>query len=355
MRTSPIGHLDIALGDGALEPERVRVVHTPGAPVGALLTGRPRDAAVTLVPAMLNLCAAAHRRAAIAAVGLRDEAGRASAISTEIPRDHALAILRDWPAALGLPADGDGMREIGGMSGARDPAAARAALRRRLFGSMERLEDRSPRELARWLTDGETATARLLAEARTLLAPLDGLPPSPAPGLDDAHRIATDRAAAPIREASWLHRVVDTPMIECMEEREGRGPFTRLLARLLDLSRYLDAPEDADTGGSDTATTCPKEWGVGWGVGRANASRGPLTHLARLEGDVIADYHVVTPTDWNAAPGGPLERALRAAAAHFGRKGGDPAQLVTVARLIIVGVDPCVPTTLTVAGRAATG
>lgn len=347
MRTSPIGHLDVAL---AREPERVHVVHTPGAPVGALLAGRPPAYAVTIVPAMLNLCAAAHRRAALAAVGLEGEAtALPAAPSTENPRDHALAILRDWPAILGWAADGDGMREIGGMTGAKDPDGARVALRRRLFGSIERLDERNPRELARWLSDGETATARLLAEARALLAPLNGLPPSPAPGLEDTLRLATDRDHAPTREASWLHRVVDTPLIEALEEREGRGPFTRLLARLLDLGRYLNAPDTAAANGLAPVTI------QGWGVGRADASRGPLTHLARIEGDVIADYHVVTPTDWNAAPDGPLERALRAAAVHFRREGGDSTHLVTTARLILASVDPCVPITLTVDGAPAIG
>ena len=65
-----------------------------------------------------------------------------------------------------------------------------------------------------------------------------------------------------------------------------------------------------------------------------------LVHSARLDGDIITGYRIMTPTDWNLAEGGLLHCMLKNLPADN--------RLEPAARLALACIDPCVPTTLTV-------
>ena len=74
----------------------------------------------------------------------------------------------------------------------------------------------------------------------------------------------------------------------------------------------------------------------GAGFGAVECARGRLYHAARLDWDGrIASYGVLTPTDWNFAPAGPLVAQL------VGSRVGPPERArLAVSRLIAL-VDPC--------------
>ena len=74
------------------------------------------------------------------------------------------------------------------------------------------------------------------------------------------------------------------------------------------------------------------------GVGLAEAARGLLAHRARIAAGVVADYRVLSPTDWNLAPGGVLARALAELPAS--------SETRRLARLVVSCINPCVPTTI---------
>lgn len=103
---------------------------------------------------------------------------------------------------------------------------------------------------------------------------------------------------------------------------EGPTLFARLIARLADcLLALAGAPEP--------------ELPAPAGVGLAYAARGLLAHGARLQAGRVAAYRVVSPSAWNLAPGGLLERALATLPA-----GAEGARL---APLLVSAVNPCVP------------
>lgn len=321
------GRLDIDLTVGAAGVS-ARLVRVPGPALGRLLAGKPRAAALTLVPAVLNLCAGAHRQAAAAAVGL--PAGDADAACRDIVRDHTIAALRDWPACFGCGPDGDGLRLLAAAAsgadrdGDRDRTAA-AALRRHLCGGDADPARFEPADLARWLARGETATVRLLAEVRRRFRPEWGRAALPAPTLDEALALAAG-VPVPAREATCADRVRGEPLLGAVEAVEGRSLFARLLARLLDLVRCLGAA-------APPAGDVPPA-----GVGVAEASRGRLHHVARLDGERIAAYRVITPSDWNLADGGLLHRMMATLPADD--------RLEPAARLAVACADPCVPVAL---------
>ncbi len=321
--TSPVGRLtvDLAVHAGVV---LTRIRHKPGLAIASRLVGRPRAQAVAIVPAVLNLCATAHRQAAAAAVGL--ETGDGNRSRHETIRDHGLTILRDWPACLGVPAEPGALGELtvlgAGPGPADDQDGAMTALRRRLCGERADPTRFEMPDLRRWLSAGETPTARFLAAVRHRFDPVWGRVALPAPTLADI----TD-AALPAREATCTDRVRGMPLLAEIETAEGRSLFARLLGRLLDLLRELD-------GRNGTTIRPPTGFGI------AEASRGRLVHTARLDGDTITAYRIVTPTDWNLTDDGLLYRMLTSLPPD--------ERLESAARLALACVDPCVPTTLRV-------
>ncbi len=317
--TGAVGRLlvELTVRAGAVVP---RIRHTPGLSVAPLLIGRPKQQAAVMVPAILNLCAAAHRQAATAAVGLGLGDGTAS--RWETIRDHGLAILRDWPACLGGAAGHGSLGALAAIGAGGDRDDAVTALRRQLVGDHKDATRFGRNELGRWLTEGATPTARLLAEIRRRFDPALGRVALPAPVLADL-----TASIPPAREVTCADRVRGEPLLVELEAVEGRSLFVRLLGRLFDLLRCLDGRE------ADLPTSPP-------GIGVAEASRGRLIHMARLDGDRIAAYRIVTPTDWNLADDGLLLRMLTSLPPD--------ERLESAARLALACVDPCVPTKLQV-------
>lgn len=335
--------LDVSLDPTAGEGRwRWRFARADGPDPAQVLVGRTRDEAMRLAPRIFNLCGAAHGLAAARALGLPLEAGQAE-LCRETVRDHALAILVDWPQAMGEVPE----RIL--LAGLVAPGADAAAGRRLLLGTDCDLATFTPGELDALLDDAPSATLRRLAyirrevdlaEGRASLpeltaedigcrlaadlggaSPLDAMP-DPARGAD-----AGDAAA---RETGALGRVATSPLMRALLAADGPSLFVRLLARLLDLLMILDSRMPADGEGMQP------------GVGLAPAARGLLGHGARVEDGRVVAYRVLSPSAWNLAPGGLLERAF--AALSIGPRTG------MLARLLICAINPCVPVALRIAG-----
>ena len=341
-----------------------RFARAAGPDPARLLVGRTPQEAARLVPLVFNLCGAAHGRAAAAALGLAvDPALSAHRLAQETARDHARAILLDWPLALGFPPDRDSLGLLARPDGAE-------ALIRALAGEAGDLAALSLADLAAWLAAGETGTARLLAHLRREVDAQEGrvalplltagalaaaLRPSPSAGVRDSGRTngepphehalapavpaASDRAGADsapadaslLYETGALGRTASRPLLAALLAIEGRSLFARLLARLID---GLDALRGTVP---DTPAAPP-------GIGLAEAARGLLGHGARVAEDRVAAYTVLSPSAWNLAPGGLLERAFAALTPG--------PQARRLAPLLISAINPCVPVTLTLGESA---
>ena len=282
------------------------------------LRGRPAEDAVRLVPLLFALCGKAQGRAAAlalaAARGTECGARIDAAIQAEALREHLWRWLLDLPPLLGdVPLREEFIAAAGWIvEGRRDQLAALLA---------------GPRveTLCRALLALDDVTQQQVR----LLPPLDAQSSLRAwPSLD----------AGFCQRPHWQGAAAETGAIA---RRQGLAGATSLafaarwLARLEELRDWAAGSEKVGAGG--TASAASAESGAA-GSGRAlvETARGLLMHEIVLDGDRIADYFIVAPTEWNFHAQGPLAGWL------IGRDAGDRAALEKFAACAVATLDPCV-------------
>ncbi|MQT15357.1 nickel-dependent hydrogenase large subunit [Segnochrobactrum spirostomi] len=318
--------LDITF-DPSDRAEPWRFAPVAGPDPARCVIGRTPEEAERLLPRVFNLCGGAHGAAAAAALG-RDAgpdavAARLAVARQERIRDHALAVLHDWPTLFGLEPDRAALGRIGGG------AADRRALAQHLASGDPDLAAASAADLDAWIDEGASPAARVLARLRQAAEPLIGRAELPSPTRTDFAAALHDGAPPMPRETTILDGWREAPLVAALLAREGASLVTRFVARLLDLlAGLIDAPDPAPVPAASP------------GLGRAWAARGLLAHQARVENGVVTAYHVLSPSAWNLAPGGLLTRVLTALPI-----GPNTPML---ARIAIASVNPCVPVRLRV-------
>ncbi|MFZ2103722.1 MAG: nickel-dependent hydrogenase large subunit [Oricola sp.] len=363
------GRVDIALpaDKGGL----VAVRYFPPVNVSPLLAGKRPEEVTPVISAIYGICANAQAHAAAlaleAALGKRacreTMTARALVTATETLRENLLRIALDWPRLLGKDPQG---------------ASVRAAMnfvprmRTALFG------DADPFALdAKAEPDFETAAA-IIAEAEALLAetvfgePLDlWLKRRGHLGLLDwsvsAARPAADLIAH-LAEKGWIGTAGlgrDTAFFDAetlarlplMKDLAGHVPETtlyarrakagpvaslsssglgaRFAARLAELA-LLPVEMRQLLDGDGVARTVSRASQLA-GVGVVDAARGLLVHSVRIEDGRVAEYRIVSPTDWNFDANGVAARCLASLDGY-----GDAEEKVMLAHLVVNAIDPCV-------------
>jgi hypothetical protein len=282
--------------------------------VAQALRGRPADEAVRLVPLLFALCGKAQGRAAelaLAAARGRDCAAYIdAAIQAEVMREHLWRWLLDLPPLLG-----EAPLQAEFRSGAACIATGRRA---ELAGLLDApcFANLSRRLLAS--ADAGDAASRLL------------------PRLDAQASLALwpQFDAGFCREPHWQGRAAETG---ALARRQGGAAgetsiAARWLARLEELRDWAAGREKVGAGGTASAVQAAP----GRGRALAETSRGLLMHEIALDGDCIAEYFIVAPTEWNFHPQGPLAASLT------GRDAGDREALQSFAARVVAALDPCV-------------
>ena len=279
------------------------------------LRGRAADDAVRLVPLLFALCGHAQGRAAAlalaAARGGECPARLDAAVQQEVLREHLWRWLLDLPPVLGEAA----MREEFVMAARWVTGGQREELGALLSGP--RMD-----ELRRHLADIEDATdyvPRLLpsldARASLVLWP----------------RLDAEFCLTP----HWQGGAAETGAFARRQGRVGKmaAAFAaRWLARLEELQDWASGDEKVGAGG--TASAASTETGRGRAL--VETARGVLMHEIVLDGDRIADYFIVAPTEWNFHPNGPLPAWL------IGRDAKDRDAVQAFAARAVAALDPCV-------------
>jgi hypothetical protein len=280
--------------------------------VTSVLRGRPADEAVALVPLLFALCGKAQGRAAELALAAARGAGSAPrldpGIAAEAMREHLWRWLLDLPLLLG-----------------------EAALKAEFAEAMG------------WVAEGRRdPLARLLDDPRLgrLAAQLDGLAVTGSngvallPGFDAAASLGFwPRLDAEFcRRPLWQGAAAETGALARRGGDAGAVMALRWRARLAELRDW--ATDASKVGAGGTASSVQ----VAPGVGRAlvETARGLLMHEIALDGDNIASYFIVAPTEWNFHPHGPLAGWLA------GRDATDRAALAAHSALAVATLDPCV-------------
>ena len=351
-----------------------------------MFQGKAPDQALAAIPLLYSICAKAQCSAAAQAyeqaAGHEVAAGSGPAremiVLAETAREHVLRIALDWPGLLGAPGAGLDAKAVMGLPdqmaavlfeqgaafapGARpaiDKGAARRLidafenfLARELFGqpAADWLERTQVDSVNMWAEAGETLPARLIGAvmargwARAGDAPVDARGERSADDFEGRGlaggqiRVPSAWEAAP-GETSCLTRQYDQALIRNLCETYGNGLLTRLTARLLELARLpgewrallAKAEEPGGAAVQAAGANVP-----GCGAGAVEAARGRLIHLMTLDRGVVADYHILAPTEWNFHPRGPAAKCLACL------PGADAAELKALAGLVITAIDPCV-------------
>ncbi|AFL75546.1 nickel-dependent hydrogenase large subunit [Thiocystis violascens] len=389
--SDPAGTLNIQL-ERTSRGLACRIASTRPVTAADRFAGRAPAATAALLPLLYSICAKAQAFACVAS--LEGASGRLPApavvarrqrmVSIETIREHLWRILLDWPRLLGETPDRATMAKI--LSLVKElfrlsdsdgdlfrPGASSAALDRRgdarvladlddllarqVFGAPPNRwldEVRDGGSFDRWLGRVDTCAARLLrglldADEATLgQADVAGLPE-----LRDADLIAlidapegADFLARPTwdgvaRETSPFTRRAGCGLIRDLIDRHGRGLLSRLAAQLLEVALLLAEVRRERADEMPTPFLPPAPMMAGTGIGRADAARGLLVHLARVEREQVTKYRILAPTEWNFHPQGILAHSLAALP--------DAADdvLRRQAELLIMATDPCVAFDLT--------
>lgn len=304
--------LPLAVADGRIVSVDVASERPALAPA---LRGRPADAAVRLVPLLFALCGRAQGRAAeLALAAARGEQCAShidAAIEAEVMREHLWRWLLDLPPLLGMVSLREEFVAAAGWvaSGQRNQLAA--------------------------LLDGpqiETLSQRLGDADDVSAAVSHCLPP-----LDAQASLASwpQFDAGFCRLPHWQGAAAETGALARQQGRataKGKAFAVRWLARLAELRDWAGDGTGVGAGGTASAVQ------VAPGRGRAlvETARGLLMHEILVDGDCIADYFIVAPTEWNFHPQGPLAGWLT------GRDAADRTALEGFAARAVAALDPCV-------------
>ena len=129
-------------------------------------------------------------------------------------------------------------------------------------------------------------------------------------------------------ETGPLSRLSGLPLIWSLN---SRPLLQRWTARLVELVHHASGEADLLCGRISAVAVA-----AGRGRAAVETARGTLLHEAALENELVTDYVVVAPTEWNFHPNGALRRWL------LGMPSDSDEQTRTLAMHAVEALDPCV-------------
>ncbi len=306
---------------GAVEIDNER------AQVTGVLRGKLADEAIRAVPLLFSVCGHAQGRAA--ELALRAARGEDTKpitdanVRSELVREHLWRLMLDLPPLVGLTA----VSEL-------FVAAQRALARNDKTALLDMLNNPF------WLALQERTQSLPTAEVDGI----DSLPVmSASQSLEHWPRLTRTLAQQPNFKGK--------PALTGAYARAQAGPHGTLRAaalweaRLAEVRKWATGDCGVDAGGTASAVA------VAAGIGRSlvDTARGLLMHEVTLDGDRIADYVIVAPTEWNFHPRGILTSLLTQASI------AEPVDLRNQITQWVTALDPCVRWELSLSSDALPG
>ncbi|WP_407279251.1 nickel-dependent hydrogenase large subunit [Aromatoleum evansii] len=345
-----------------------RIVHVevdnPRPQAARVLVGRTVEEALKLVPTLFSLCSHAQRIAATAACvaagatqTARPEAwAEERELATEMTQEHLWRLMLDWPTLFGHAPRRDRFAELHRRLARLVDARAAYELGGDILDlvAVELLQGffmatRGPsslREFVERARRGGTIGAALgdliemgsstpKEEAVPLLPMLSaGAWANELGGVPSADFCATPTLFGKAHETGVLSRHAGELMVRGLLMHRHRIA-ARLFARVVDLS------ECASRLRHPLASDMPKlidaaPLGEHAGLACVETARGLLMHAVRLDGERIAEYAIVAPTEWNFHADGPFVRE-----GCGWETDSDEAALLRL-KALALSLDPCV-------------
>ncbi len=366
------GRLNIRLSrnKGTVNIESTRPVHA-----SRVFHGKCVAESQQMIPLLFNICATAQSCAGIRAceqalgvsVTAQTEQRRDKLVNMETLREHLWRILLDWPALIGGEVDKLGMAEmvkiqrnyrqalcsdsnvfrLGGADGETDLDAVMnvlkqfvALLQRTVFAMPPGQWLTQAEQFTGWVAARQTIAAKLIDQIiQTGWSDAGACKSEALPSLTEETLHQTMQDADFIQQPQWSGHCcettsltrVDSPLLQVLKQKYGNGLLVRLVARLTEIAHLSGRLEPDFLSDKQRLETAP----VNPGIGQAEAARGQLLHRVELNGDIIDNYQILAPSEWNFHPQGVVTQALSALK-------GDRDSVEKQARLLINAIDPCV-------------
>ncbi|WP_027554426.1 nickel-dependent hydrogenase large subunit [Bradyrhizobium sp. Cp5.3] len=317
-------------------------------PLARLFAGKPVSSLPSVLPRLFSLCSAAHEVAFLSAV----EAARDETVASEVLKARIDALIAERLTEL--------LRGffVGRSLGGGSAAAVRALMRATTVlggGLAERREAVS--QIREALTAlGIAGGAQQTGPGSVLAAHLSGLDGDALllPAVEQSFLSAADDLDVVLRLLADGPAFSDAPDLDGqipetgVWARQGRhapasplvaGPADRLKARSAEVALLCTRLETDETAADDGVVA--SYWlGRGRGAAAVECARGRLYHVVEIDGDRIARFEFLAPTEWNFHARGPLVRSLRGSELGPGRQGRDAV------RALVDCFDPCVGVSL---------
>ena len=326
-----------------------------------LFGGRQADEAPRLAEAIFSICGRSHAAVAEAAIDAARGAeastvarmAREARIAAEAIQEHAWRLLVDWPQLAGQAPNVNALgrlRDLFAQFDARDRSDIWKAKDAMIGWAAETVFGCSPARflaldslegLTAWAAGTGTSVAALAAHCLARHAPLGAsdiallaggdeawMARTLAPAIDGEERFdeAPHYGGEP-RETGPLARNSRHPLVVAAIEAWGRGVGARFAARLVDLAAALETFR-----GCHGASPLGEGSAIAW----TETARGLLVHRVLLDGERIARYRIVAPTEWNFHPAGAFAKGA------LGLDASDGERLEREARWLVASLDPCV-------------
>jgi hypothetical protein len=364
------GELNIHIADDVLV--------TSSRPVSAcrMLIGKSPQQALETVPLLFSICAVAQARTAMLAMqselNTADEIAREILLKIEIAREHLLRILLDYPRLFNLELQKASLAEISGLNQTWKKAlfkngvafsfnskldvnedecrlllnSLEGAIHQQVFhcSTAQWLEIKNLHTLENWARNCDSAAAISLQKIDQQGWYDQGISSClPLPELsvfELAKRFDSPNADAFITQPSWggqycestvLSRQTCSTLINELLRQFSTGLISRWVARLVELAQIPSQIklllEKLAIHNYEPLKNNSDE------IAQVEAARGRLIHRVKVENNVIVNYQILAPTEWNFHPQGLIKQAL----SNLKTKNIEP-----LAHIMINAIDPCV-------------
>ncbi|HFB66580.1 MAG TPA: hypothetical protein ENJ60_13680 [Aeromonadales bacterium] len=348
-----------------------------------LFEGKTIDEVLETIPLIFNVCGIAQSRTSIRAIENIMQKNILSSVDIardilvlfENAREHLLRVFLDWPGLFDLqtvPAPlpmisqitekarhhlfkqgkafslssklNDNLREITELA-----STLNMCLTNYLFTipSQQWLEISSLESLVNWFDSTDTIAAKTIQNIFKNEWCSQGYSNTqPLPVLKDNELIQrfTDAPYEKfIAQPDWnnqcfettaLSRQIKQPLIKLLYRYYQNGLITRWIARLVELAsipqQINQLVEKLNT--VEYQIPCATDAGIA----KVETARGRLIHYVQLDNNLINQYQILAPTEWNFHPEGLLNQSLQNITVN------NIENITQVTHLIINSIDPCV-------------
>jgi Ni,Fe-hydrogenase I large subunit len=328
-----------------------------------VLKGKTPTQVVQIVPLLFSVCGRAQGAAASVALlaAIREESQAVAALERTIVcealQEHLWRMMMDWPDLLGIPQQDKQfaawfalLRTIG--AGEAELATFLHEFERDALGmaAAEWRKMSAYAEVQDWWRKSGSVLAQVLRK-------LDEMPQSrnnrnearllPAWSAAEAQQACAGKwesrfAAQPewqgaaAETGAWSY-YADSALLRDVWKQSGAKALVRVLARLVDMEELASGNAAPRLSMSSPAAD--------EGIAAVRTARGLLLHHVKLEGDQVADYQIVAPTEWNFHPAGAFAQDLGGVAEH------DGGLLEYRAQIEVMSLDPCVAYEIEITGE----